>query len=90
MNAPPGNKSGWLSRKPSRPRRIRKLARRNYFSSRRSASLYWQLIVARYLDGLLSPFACSGCGALALDPIGFDGPQRPLCDACADPEGRDR
>jgi hypothetical protein len=44
------------------------------------------LIVQRYSAGLLPPFVCSNCGVVSLDCLGWDGPRKPLCDYCADPE----
>lgn len=52
----------------------------------RPDAMYRRLLLWRLLVGLLSPFACSRCGCLALDPIGWDGPRRPLCGRCADGE----
>jgi hypothetical protein len=40
----------------------------------------------RYRLGWLEPFKCSRCGKLALDPIGWAGKRRPLCESCADGE----
>jgi hypothetical protein len=46
---------------------------------------YTRLIVSRCSQGLLEPFRCAVCGNMALDPIGWNGPQEPLCARCADP-----
>jgi hypothetical protein len=46
---------------------------------------YIHLIVSRFAHGLLEPFRCAICGVMALDPIGWNGPQEPLCARCADP-----
>jgi hypothetical protein len=46
---------------------------------------YTRLIVSRCSQGLLEPFQCAVCGIIALDPIGWNGPQEPLCARCADP-----
>lgn len=46
---------------------------------------YTRLIVSRCSQGLLDPFQCGVCGLIALDPIGWNGPQEPLCARCADP-----
>jgi hypothetical protein len=48
----------------------------------------WRLLIERYTSGLLAPFICSCCGVIALDPIGWNGSGRPLCESCSDPEGR--
>jgi hypothetical protein len=34
--------------------------------------------------GELPAFTCSRCGKVSLDPCGWDGPGKPLCDKCAD------
>jgi hypothetical protein len=45
---------------------------------------YWQLLTRRYSEGLLAPFSCAECGVVALDPVGWNGTYKPLCDRCAD------
>jgi hypothetical protein len=45
---------------------------------------YWRLLTNRLGQGLLEPFVCAGCGAVALDPIGWNGRRQPLCASCAD------
>lgn len=50
-----------------------------------SSVLYLKLIVSRCSQGLLEPFRCAVCGIQALDPIGWNGPHKPLCGRCADP-----
>jgi hypothetical protein len=52
-----------------------------------SSLAYTHLIVSRCSQGLLEPFRCAGCGILALDPLGWNGPRQPLCGGCADPTG---
>ena len=47
---------------------------------------YFRLLAERYSLRLLSPFACSACGLIALDPIAWAAPRRPLSENCADPE----
>jgi len=51
-----------------------------------SGQLRWRLLSERFAAGLLAPFGCAGCGLTALDPLGWNGSRRPLCDQCADPE----
>jgi len=46
---------------------------------------YASLVVSRCSQRLLEPFQCAVCGVVALDPIGWSGPHKPLCAACADP-----
>jgi hypothetical protein len=36
--------------------------------------------------GELPAFTCSACGKVGLDPCGFNGPAKPLCEKCADGE----
>jgi hypothetical protein len=56
-----------------------------YIRDRFARASYFALIAGRYADGLLNRFACAGCGAWTLDPIGWKGPRQPLCEACSDP-----
>ena len=46
---------------------------------------YESLIVSRCAQGLLKPFECVVCRAMALNPIGWNGHREPLCARCADP-----
>jgi hypothetical protein len=83
--APPGQeRPGSPASKPGR--RIKKLKRSR--SYRTAAQLtrfhYVTLLLDQYALGLLHPFSCSRCGQRALDPLGWDGPRRPLCGMCAD------
>jgi hypothetical protein len=43
---------------------------------------YRRRLVRRWRRGLLHPFRCVRCGNLALDPLGWDGPERPICADC--------
>jgi hypothetical protein len=43
---------------------------------------YEKRLIRRVRAGLLEWFVCSICGAPKLDPIGYDGPGRWLCEAC--------
>jgi hypothetical protein len=44
---------------------------------------HWRLCARRLAQGLLTPFACWSCGVIALDPLGWNGRGKPLCEACA-------
>src|SRR5256885_5726021 len=46
---------------------------------------YIRLIVRRCSQCLLEPFGCVVWGAMALDPMCWNGPGQPLCGGCADP-----
>ena len=48
---------------------------------------YFQLLAERFNQRLLSPFVCSGCGLVGLDPVGRRGKGEWLCSDCSDPEG---
>ena len=75
---PPGaeNKAPARSGLRTGRRRIKKARRPKCIDALRSARLrYSILIVKRYPAGLLSPFSCSSCGAIALGPIGWNGPR---------------
>jgi hypothetical protein len=48
---------------------------------------HWRLLTARFQAGLLTPFICSSCKLVVLDPFGWNGRRRPLCERCADGEG---
>jgi len=48
---------------------------------------YWRLLVERLSENLPTQFVCSACGVIAIDPAGWNGPKRPLCERCADHEG---
>jgi hypothetical protein len=74
--------------RPSKPGRRSKELVRRYRPYRFFASAYSRLLDQRCAYGLLALFQCSGCGAVALDPLGWNGPHRPLYGACADPEAR--
>jgi hypothetical protein len=66
-------------------RTVRKILwRREYRTLPQYASLarIWQ----RCAQGCLQPFHCSACGHLSLDVLGWNGPNQPLCERCADPE----
>jgi hypothetical protein len=79
---PPGN-----GKPPTRPRYrgLKRLLRRRCHKRRVSAS---SLTLGRYAQGLLVPFRCSACGAFALDPIGYQGKRRWLCEVCAEGDRR--
>lgn len=68
---------------------------KRFVSHRRSAPRscpdldYVRLLLERYAAGLLGPFECSRCGRMALDPIGWNGPGKPLCPSCADGNGKE-
>jgi hypothetical protein len=83
--APPGKERP--STRPSNRGHKSKKLRRHYLRHRFVASIYSRLLAERYAQGLLEPFRCYRCGISALDPLGFDGPHRPLCDICSDREG---
>jgi hypothetical protein len=36
------------------------------------------------LHGALQPFRCSRCHTIQIDPVGFDGRGRALCEGCVD------
>ena len=80
---PPSRKEEPSTRPSNRGRRSRKL-KRAYRPWRSFASSYSRLLFQRTYTGLLRPFRCSGCGLLALDPIGWNGHQRPLCEVCSE------
>jgi hypothetical protein len=82
MKLPPGKKEP-STRPSNRGRRNRKL-KRVYRPWRSFASSYSRLLFQRTYVGLLRPFRCSGCGLLALDPIGWNGHRQPLCEACSE------
>jgi hypothetical protein len=65
---------------------IKKLVRRRPYSERLlSASFrYVSLLAHRYAHGLLTPFICSSCGGMALDPCGQNEKHQHLCEPCAD------
>ena len=74
-------------RSPANPGpRVKKLVRRRSYRDNPHLARLRQplLLLSRYAKGLLQPFTCFGCGQKALDPIGWDGPQKPLCETCAD------
>jgi hypothetical protein len=83
---PPGRVDEAPPAPPSnRGQRVLKVARAYNQAAPRAS--YWRLLTERYSQGLLQPFACFRCGVLGLDPLGWDGPRRPLCASCADGEG---
>jgi hypothetical protein len=43
---------------------------------------YEKRLIRRLRGGLLDWFVCAVCNAPKLDPIGYDGPGRWLCEAC--------
>jgi hypothetical protein len=45
---------------------------------------YPVLLLNRYASHVLHPFNCFRCDIRALDPIGWDGRRKPLCETCAD------
>jgi hypothetical protein len=47
---------------------------------------YLSRLAHRYAKNLLWPHVCDSCGRLNLDPIGWAGKHRPLCEKCADAE----
>ena len=78
--APPGNENG--ARQGADPK-TKKLGR-SYCTHRLSASFrYLSLLAHRHANGFLTPFRCSGCGALALDPCGRNNKEEWLCWRCA-------
>ena len=69
---------------PDGARRIAtKLGRRQKYGAALARAT---LIVERLAQGDLEPFTCSRCGRTAFDPCGWDGPRKPLCEACSLPE----
>lgn len=46
---------------------------------------YEALLTERVIDGDLQSFSCTRCGHTTLDPRGWDGPGKPLCERCACP-----
>ena len=60
-----------------------KLARLDYNSSPSFTTGYWQLLVKRYAQALLTPFRCHRCGAPSLVPCGRDEKGRWLCESCS-------
>jgi hypothetical protein len=81
--APPGIGSGRLGLNPGGHRERKKLASRYYNSLSSFTSSYSHLLTRRYAERLLRPFRCHRCGSQTLDPLGFDGPHKPLCWRCA-------
>jgi hypothetical protein len=82
--SPPGKESARPRPGKRAPKRFQ---RKTYSRLTRNASLsYLQLVLELYASGLLEPFRCRRCDALTLDPIGWNGPHQPLCEACADPQ----
>jgi hypothetical protein len=62
------------------PKNYEKFARADYSKVLASASLgYAGLIVDWYAQGLLAPFRCAVCGALAVDPCGRNNKGGWLC-----------
>lgn len=83
---PPEKKAGGLATNPEPHRKIKRLVRRRKYNAVRfsASSVYLQLLAERYSTGLLTPFRCSRCNRPALDPVGWNGSQRPLCEPCSD------
>jgi hypothetical protein len=82
--APPEKKAGPREWHPNGPGKSVDQRAADYRQSGLSASqLYLSLIARRYCEGLLQPFKCFNCGILALDPLGWAGPHKPLCGRCA-------
>jgi hypothetical protein len=61
----------------------KRFVRRKYRRAPVYTSAYIRLLLTRYASGLLSPFKCANCGALALDPIGRTSKHTWLCDSCS-------
>jgi hypothetical protein len=67
------------------PRKTTKRLVRKYRKRTSSARLeYIALLIQRYAAGLLAPFKCSSCNAWSLDPIGWNGPGKPVCQPCSE------
>jgi hypothetical protein len=81
--APPEINSGRLGLNPASAENKQKLARLDYNSSPSFTTGYWQLLVKRYAQALLTPFRCYRCGAPSLDPCGRDEKGRWLCESCS-------
>jgi hypothetical protein len=75
--APPGNETPPGRGQATQWARSKKLAG-EYLPHGYFASDYLSLLAERLSQGLLSPFHCSGCTRLAIDPIGFNGRGQPL------------
>ena len=72
---------------PALPDRRQEFQSHGEYAIDPSRANYSRLLVERrYLDGLLALFICSSCGVIALDSLGWNGPHRPLCERCSDPE----
>jgi hypothetical protein len=54
------------------------------FVNRPVSQRHWSITTERFKEGLLAPFECALCGIIHLDPIGRNGKQEHLCNACAD------
>lgn len=52
---------------------------------RPSNTAYQQWIAKRLHCGMLPPFWCAVCRGLSIDPLGWNGPHKPLCEECSDP-----
>jgi hypothetical protein len=82
--APPCEEgSGRLGLIPASTEKKQKLASRHYYPLLSFTSVYSRLLAKRHAEGLLDQFLCYRCGRPALDPLGFDGPHKPLCRGCA-------
>ena len=85
---PPPKRAAGQGSRPGQSRRINKRIRHGvYRHSVASATVHYLARVGRrYTNGLLSPFYCHRCGIPTLDPCGWDGQRKPLCESCSLPE----
>jgi len=85
MSAPPkenASGSGWRPRGVNKAKNLVPYNPQNrpFFKAK---TAHWRLCAIRVRQGLLHPFSCASCGVIALDPIGWSGRGKPLCEVCA-------
>jgi hypothetical protein len=81
---PPEKKAG-PKEKSSSPRNRTKPHEKRYCQKVTANEVsYNKIIRSRFLQGLLQPFQCAGCGIVERDALGWNGPKKPLCWSCAD------
>jgi hypothetical protein len=56
------------------------------FASPYAHADYLALLIRRHLAGVLPIFQCAECGQPTLDPVGWNGSGRPLCETCSEEE----